>query len=169
MGICTLEWVCRFFSLVIPIGKSNTPFLRMHSCFVGFEKVPVCVLVSSKSRGPPCGGSPHGVLLRSRLGCWVLISSSGEIIFGKFCTGASVVSCPWTSGVCLLYCWLRLCGWSCCRFELTWEAVRVPLLWGRAVPVWPPYSWWRELPVMLPLRRTLLLWWSRRWWWRLRC
>ena len=24
MGICTREWVCRSFSLVIPIGKSNT-------------------------------------------------------------------------------------------------------------------------------------------------
>ena len=24
MGICTLEWVCRSFSLVIPIGKSNS-------------------------------------------------------------------------------------------------------------------------------------------------
>ena len=23
MGICTLEWVCRSFRLVIPIGKSN--------------------------------------------------------------------------------------------------------------------------------------------------
>ena len=91
MGICTLEWVGRFFSLVIPIGKSNKPLLRMYLCFDGFEKVPVCVLVSIKSRKPPCGGSPHGVLLRSRLGCWVLVASSGEIVFGQFCTGASVV------------------------------------------------------------------------------
>ena len=48
VGICTLEWVYRSFSLVILIGKSNTPLLRMYSCFSGFEKVPVCVLVSSK-------------------------------------------------------------------------------------------------------------------------
>ena len=128
MGICNLELVCRSFSLVILIGKSNTPLLRMYLCFFGFEKVPVYILVSSKSRGPPCGGSPHGVLLRSRLGCWVLVASSGEICFGQFCTGASVVSCPWTSGVCLLYCWLRLRGWSCCRFASAWEAVSVPLL-----------------------------------------
>ena len=83
MRISTLEWVCRSFSLVIPIGKSNTPLLQMYSCFFGFEKVPVCVLVSSKSCGPPCGGSPHGVLLRSRLGCWVLVASSGEIVLGS--------------------------------------------------------------------------------------
>ena len=29
MGICTLEWVCRSFSLVIPIGKSNKTFSAM--------------------------------------------------------------------------------------------------------------------------------------------
>ena len=83
MGICTLEWVCRSFSLVIPIGKSDIPLLRMYSCFVGFEKVPVCVLVSSKSLGLPCGGLPHGVLLRSRLGCWVLVASSGKLFLGN--------------------------------------------------------------------------------------
>ena len=99
MGICIREWVCRSFSLVIPIGKSNKPLLRMYSCFFGFEKVSVCVLVSSKSRGPPCGGSPYGVLLRSHLEFWVLVASSGEIVFGQFYTGASVVSCPWTLGV----------------------------------------------------------------------
>ena len=49
MGICPLDWVCSSFSLVIPIGKSNTPLLRMYSCFFGFEKVSVCVLVSTKS------------------------------------------------------------------------------------------------------------------------
>ena len=128
MGICTLEWVCRSFRLAILIGKSNTPLLRMYSCFFGFEKVPFFVLVSSKSRGPLCGGSPHGVLLLSCLSFWVLVASSGEIVFGKFCTGASVVSCPWTSVVCLKYCWLRLCGRPCCRFASAWEAFRVPLL-----------------------------------------
>ena len=128
MGICTVKWVCRSFSLLIHIGKYNTSLLRMYSCFVGFEKVSVCVLLSSRCRGPPCGGSPHGVLLRSRLGCWVLVASSDEMFFVKFCTGASVVSCPWTSGVCLLYCWLRLRGRSCCRFASEWEAVCVPLL-----------------------------------------
>ena len=81
MGICNLEWVCRSFILVTPIGKSNTPLMQMYSCFFGFEKVPVCVLVSSKSRGPPCGGSTHGVLLRSHLGCWVLVASSGKNIW----------------------------------------------------------------------------------------
>ena len=82
--ICTWEWVCRSFSLVIPIGKSNRPLMRMHSCIVGFEKVPVCVLVSSKSRGTLCDGFPRGVLLCSRLGCWVLVASSGKIVFGLF-------------------------------------------------------------------------------------
>ena len=126
MVICTLEWVCRSFILVILIGKSNTPLLRMYLCFVGFEKVPVCVLVSSKSCGLPCGGLIHSVLLRSRLGWWVLVASSGEIVFGKFCTGASVVSCPWTLVVCLQYCWLRLSGRLCCRFASVWEAIHVP-------------------------------------------
>ena len=127
MSICTCKWFCRYFSLVIKIGKSNTPLLRMHLCIVGFEIVPVCVLVSSKPRRPPCGGSPDGVLLRSRLNYWVLVVSSGKICFGKLCTGASVVSCPWTLGVCLQYCWLRLRGRSCCRFASAWEAVRVSL------------------------------------------
>ena len=38
MGICALEWVCRSFSLVILIGKSNTPLLQMNSCIVDFKK-----------------------------------------------------------------------------------------------------------------------------------
>ena len=83
MGICNLEWVCRSFSFVIPIGKSNTPLLRMYSCFVGFEKVSVCVLVSSKSRGPPFGGFPHGALLHIRLGCWVLVASTGNMFLAN--------------------------------------------------------------------------------------
>ena len=54
--------------------------MQMHSCIVGFEKVPVCVLLSIKSRGPLCGGSPRGVLLRSSLSCLVMVASSGEIV-----------------------------------------------------------------------------------------
>ena len=73
MGICTREWVCRSFILAIQIGNYNTPLLRMHYCIVSFEKYPVCVLVSSKPRGPLCGGYPCGVLLRSCLSCWVLV------------------------------------------------------------------------------------------------
>ena len=54
-GICTCEWVRRTFSLAIRIGESNTPLLWMNYCILGFKKVPVCVLESSKSRGPLCG------------------------------------------------------------------------------------------------------------------
>ena len=69
--------------MAIPIGKSNTPLLRMNSFIVGFENFTVFVLVSSKSRGQLCGGSPRGVLLCSRLSCWVLVASSGKIVLGN--------------------------------------------------------------------------------------
>ena len=95
-GYRTLGWVRRYFSWAILIGKSNTPLLRMHSCIVGFEKVPVCVLESSKYRETICGGSPCGVLLSSLLSCWVLAAIISGIIFGKLRTGANVASCPWT-------------------------------------------------------------------------
>ena len=78
MGICTCEWVCRSCSLVIPIGKSNTPLMHMHSYIFGFEKVPVCVLVSSESRGPLCGGLSCGVLLCSNLSCWFVVATTGN-------------------------------------------------------------------------------------------
>ena len=80
-SICTRDWVCGSFSLEILIGKSNTPLMRIQYFIFGFKKVPVCVLVSSKSRGTLCGGSPRGVLLCSRLSCWVLVASSGENCF----------------------------------------------------------------------------------------
>ena len=82
-GYLTLGWFHRSFSWEIPIGKSNTPLLQMHSCIVGFEKVPLCVLESSKSCGPLCSGLPRGVLLRSLLSCWVLAASSGGFFLGN--------------------------------------------------------------------------------------
>ena len=139
-GICTREWVCRSFILATPIGKSNTPLLRVHYCIVSFEKVPVCVLESSKSCRPLCSGSPRGVLLYSRLNFWVLASSSGEMFFGELCTGASAASCQCTCGVFLQCCWLPLCGRSCCRFASSWEAVCVPSPRGRELLGWPSCS-----------------------------